>query len=120
MKGEDTREAASERPPYPDVARLVRAARAAAKMSKGELRRRGSFNHQTLYRAERGMNRPDTLTALMLMEVLEIPAAVMRAAVEGDAPTVDDYITTTLGAEAADAARAWAEVYEERWRPPPG
>lgn len=77
-------------------------------LTQGELRRRTGMNDQTLYRIERGLNRPDSLSTLALLDELAIPPAVMRAAMLGDTPTVDAYISG-LGAAAADAARAWAE-----------
>lgn len=109
----------SEHPPHLDVARLIRAARAARMMSQGELRRRTGMNDQTLYRIERGLNRPDSLSTLALIHELGIPPAVMRAAMLGDAQAVDHYITSELGAEAADAARAWAETFAAAVPPPP-
>lgn len=89
------------------VARLLRAVRAEVGISQGELGRRAGIHHQTLYRIERGLNRPDTLAALSLLEALPIPVPVMRAAVMDDADAVDRFITEELGERASSAIAAW-------------
>lgn len=73
--------------------RLLLAARRAKGWSQGRVMAEAGISRMDIYRFERGIYVPSAAKALGLCVALEIPPAVMRAAIEGDARTTDVYIS---------------------------
>ena len=76
--------------PFP---RLVKAARDACGWSQTRLMAESGLHRMDVYRFEAGVHSPSATKALQLVVALEIPPAVMLAAIEGDEQAVEAYIT---------------------------
>lgn len=103
-------EAAGRSLPY---ARLLRAARAARGWSQTRLMEASGLTKMDVYRFEAGRNAPGARAALALVEALEIPPGIMRAALEGEDGPVDGYLTE-LAASAGAAAGTQAAASARR------